>query len=68
MSEDTLHPLRLQLRGSMHMVQGWLLRDRQRVLKGRYELLLGQIGQVRHRVAAPADRHHAPVGAELSSS
>lgn len=68
MSEDTLQPLRLQLRGCMHMVQGWLLRDRQQVLKGRYELLLGQIGQVRHRVAPPADGPHAPVGAGLSSS
>lgn len=68
MSEDTLHPWRLQLRGSAHMVQGWLLRDPQRVLKGRYELLLGQIGQVRHRVAPPADRQAAPVGTELSSS
>lgn len=59
MNENTLHPLRLQLRGRVHLVQGWLLRDRQRVLKGRYELLLGQIGQVRHRVAPPASETHA---------
>lgn len=51
MSQDTLHPWHLRVRGSLRMLQGWLLRDRQRILQGRYESLLGEIGQVRRRAA-----------------
>lgn len=67
MHHDPLHPWLLHLRGSLHVVQGWLLRDPQRVLQGRYERLLGEIDQVHHRVrvhvahaaepAAPQQQH-----------
>ena len=54
MHHDTLHPWHLHLRGSLHVIQGWLLRDPQRVLQGRYERLLGEIGQVHQRVVGAA--------------
>jgi hypothetical protein len=52
MHHDTLHPWHLHLRGSLHVLQGWLTGDRQRVLQGRYERLLGEIGQVQRRANA----------------
>lgn len=57
MSQDTKHPLTQQWRGRWLVLQGWVLRDRQRVLQGRCDLLLGQIGQLQRRVraSAPAD-------------
>lgn len=61
MRHDTLHPLHLHLRGSLHVMQGWLMGDRQRVLQGRYERLLGEIGQVQRRASAasPSNAHPA---------
>lgn len=52
MHHDTLHPWHLHLRGSLHVLQGWLTGDRQRVLQGRYERLLGEIGHVQRRASA----------------
>lgn len=50
MSKATVHPLRLQLRGCLRMLQGWLLRDTQRVLLGRCDVLLGQVEHLHQRV------------------
>ena len=54
MSQDTMHPLTQQWRGRLLVLQGWVLRDRQRVLQGRCDLLLGQISQLQRRVSASA--------------
>ena len=64
MHHDPLHPWRLHLRGSLHVVQGWLLRDRQRILQGRYERLLGEIGQVHLRVQGGVGRAEAPASVQ----
>lgn len=49
MQHDTSHPWHLHLRGSLHVVQGWLRGDRQRVLQGRCERLLAEMEQVQRR-------------------
>lgn len=53
-SHHTMHPLTQQWRGRWLVLQGWVLRDPQRVLQGRCDLLLGQIGQLQRRVRASA--------------
>jgi hypothetical protein len=57
MHHDTSQPWRLHLQGRLHVWQGWLMADRQRVLQGRFECLLAEIEQVQRRVraASPAD-------------
>lgn len=50
-----LHPLWQQWLGRWMVVQGWVLRDPQRVLQGRCELLLGQVGRLKQRVSASVD-------------
>lgn len=49
-----LHPLWQQWLGCWLVLQGWVLRDPQRMLRGRCELLLGQIGRLQQRVNASA--------------
>lgn len=62
------HPWHLHFRGSLHVIQGWLLRDRQRVLQGRYERLLGEIGQVHQRACAGTAHRDERVAAQQQFS
>lgn len=59
MQHQTSHSWHLHLRGSLHVMQGWLTGDQQRVLQGRYERLLAEIDQVQRRVrtGVPAADH-----------
>jgi hypothetical protein len=66
MNPHTLHTWRLHAKGVSLMLQGRLLRDPQRTLRGRCQVLTAQVQRLQLRAAAhrlPA--HTAP--AELSS-
>ena len=66
MSPHTLHTWSLQTQGCLHVLQGWLMRDVQCTLQGRYQILSAQLERLQGRVSAAP--HPLAMGrAELSS-